>query len=205
MAIYIGEEPTPVSDRVQFISLGTFFIVFMVGYPLTKDAPDIIQWIFTIITLLSNKKAGSTPSLTTGQFGYLLEQTSQKGTKYYQFKGQQVPQGMAIPSYADAAEPSQPAQPAPSQAPVHPSDQKEMPYWFAPYAMKINFIYEEMKGVSDKPMTQQQALDGAKKADESYGNKAYGNETYGDQKISKDELEDIFGGPMSEPVSLEDK
>lgn len=152
-----------------------------------------------------NKKAGSTPSLTTGQFGYLLEQTSQKGTKYYQFKGQQVPQGMAIPSYADAAEPSQPAQPAPSQAPVHPSDQKEMPYWFAPYAMKINFIYEEMKGVSDKPMTQQQALDGAKKADESYGNKAYGNETYGDQKISKDELEDIFGGPMSEPVSLEDK
>lgn len=141
-----------------------------------------------------NKQVPNTPSLTEGQFGYLLEKTSAKGNSYYEFKGQKIPEGMSAPRYDGGEATAAPVAPAPTP---HASDQKDVPYWFAPYAMMIKFIYDEMKGVSpDTPITQTQVLDEAKKSEESA-------EPDNDLGITKDELENIFGGKMSDPVELD--
>lgn len=133
------------------------------------------------------KQVPNVPSLVEGHYGVLETAKSQAGNDYMKFVGMQTPQGMQRPRYDAAA-------PAETQATVHPSDQKDTPLWFAPYAMKINFIYDEMRNVSSTPLTQAQVLDEAKRVE---------TEPIGDGNITKAELEDIFGGSMADPVELD--
>lgn len=151
-----------------------------------------------------SKQVPNTPSLTYGQFGYLVPAKSQKGTDYYKFKSQKAPDELEQPRYAAADAPASTT--STTKAEPHPSDQKDTPLWFAPYAIKINYIYDQMKQVDETPMTQEHVFSEAKKADtyDTVNPKdQYGGEKYGDKAISKEELEDIFGGPMAEPVELD--
>lgn len=148
-----------------------------------------------------SKQVPNTPSLTYGQFGYLVDAVSQKGTEYYKFKSVKAPEELEQPRYAasDAQEAT-----ATKPAAVHPSDQKDTPLWFAPYAIRINQIWEQVKpgelpATDTTPMPQATVFEAAKEESEEI------RESIGGGTITKDELEDIFGGKMADPVDLEDK
>lgn len=134
-------------------------------------------------TIMTNKKPGNTPKL--GQvYGDLVDtgKTGKKGQKIYQFKQQQMPDGMSTPANTTA----------PVVAGGSPSP-AGMPEWFAPYAVMIKQIHEQnvLKDEDINPTTD--ATDTTESDDIIPGT-----------KLSKSELEDIFGGSM-EPIEIDDK
>lgn len=88
------------------------------------------------------KQVGNT--LTAGQhvYGDLLYAKSQKGTEYWKFKSQQVPEGVDrpadTPAQAQAQAATQPATPASNVS-------AQMPGWFMPVANQIDYIWREMR------------------------------------------------------------
>lgn len=87
------------------------------------------------------KQVGNT--LTPGQhvYGDLKYAKSQKGTEYWKFDSQMVPEG--IPRPADS-----PAQATAQQATgSQPNSSAVMPEWFMPVANQIDYIFREMKKV----------------------------------------------------------
>lgn len=179
------------------------------GDPYTPNRPNAkplqsfwCQVAGVVEPVMMSKQVPNTPSLTEGHYGVLEDKVSQSGNAYKKFTSMQTPQGTQRPRY-DAQEATTQSAPTATQADaqtVHPSDQKDMPFWFAPYAMKINYVYDQMKQVDQpvvgEPLPQMFALTEANKADEE------AVETIGDTTITKDELEDIFGGQLADPVDL---
>lgn len=127
-------------------------------------------------TITTNKKAGNTPKL--GQVdGDLIDtgKTGKNGQKIYKFKQ----------SFGDQ----------PSSAPVPtPSAQSTqsgsgIPEWFAPYAVMIKQIHE---GVGAGNVGNYVGF----KSDPEPKAEAPADDTLPGTKLSKSELEDIFGGSM---------
>lgn len=154
------------------------------------------------------KQIPNTPSLTYGQFGYLIPAKSQKGTDYFKFKSQQAPPEMEQPRY-DATDGAVATSSTPSPTQPHPSAQVDIPLWFAPFGIMIRGLHEDLIGraqrgvdehppTEDRPLTQTEVLEEAKQLDDEPPTV----EGIGGGTITQDELENIFGGKMAAPVDL---
>lgn len=85
--------------------------------------------------------------LTPGTYIYgdLTYAKSQKGTEYWKFKSQKVPEGVQRPA-------STPAQAVAQQAVgVSGIVGDTVPGWFVPYGNMIRFCFDELKKMSDEP------------------------------------------------------
>lgn len=82
-------------------------------------------------------------------YGDLMFAKSQKGTEYWNFKGQKIPDGVQRPTDS----PSSPAQ-ATAQASVGDMS-GQMPSWFLPTHNMVKYIYDEMKKL-ETPTAEQQ-------------------------------------------------
>lgn len=124
------------------------------------------------------KQVGNT--LVPGQhvYGDLTYAKSQKGTEYFKFKGQKIPDDVQRP--ADS-----PAQSQAQQAVGISGD--TAPGWFHPYGSMIRFIYDEMKKMSDQPDHQIDGV-GAKPKPEEVKEDPLDQET-------KAQLDEIFNTP----------
>lgn len=124
------------------------------GEPWTPKAPGakpIQNWWCQVegqdMDVSVGKQVGN--ELVPGQhiYGDLKYAKSQKGTEYWKFDSQMVPEGVQRP--ADS-----PAQ-ATAQAATTPSTSgivgDQVPGWFAPYGNMIRFIYDELRKMSDNP------------------------------------------------------
>jgi len=126
-------------------------------------------------TIMTNKKEGNTPKLGQVYGELIFKKKGAKGQDVYQFKQLEQPEGVDAP--ATSAPVAQPTQTATG-----------MPEWFAPYAVMIKNIHDDIA----TPMI-------------TIGNPAEPDavEEIESPKLSKSELEDIFGGSM-EPIELVD-
>lgn len=108
--------------------------------------------------VMMSKQVPNTPSLTEGHYGVLESRTSAKGNSYWKFTSMPIPQGQSKPKYADVVDMGKPEN---VEKNVHPSDQKDTPLWFAPYAIMIREIHkyvqeqnaEEVLTAPDSPDT----------------------------------------------------
>lgn len=91
--------------------------------------------------------------LTPGMhiYGDLTYAKSQKGTEYWKFKGQKVPDDVQRPADTPAQATAQQAtgQQPTGQAPTNMS--ATMPDWFIPINNMILFMYKELRKMSDEP------------------------------------------------------
>jgi len=96
------------------------------------------------------KQVGNTLAPGQSVYGDLVKATSQKGTQYWKFKSQKVPEGVA-----------RPADPAPQGAEGY-ADQwanknqpkmigTDIPGWAVPLYNMVEYVYKEMKKMSDEP------------------------------------------------------
>jgi len=127
-------------------------------------------------TIMTNKKEGNTPKLGQVYGELIFKKKGAKGQDVYQFKQLEQPEGVDAP--ATSAPVAQPTQTATG-----------MPEWFAPYAVMIKQLHEN-QGLSATITTADvpEAVELPEQAE---------------TKLSKSELEDIFGGSM-EPIELDD-
>lgn len=89
------------------------------------------------------KQVGNSPQLGSHVYGDLMYAKSQKGTEYWKFKSAKVPDGVQRP--ADS-----PAQAVAQQAVGdQPNVSSQVPGWFLPFGNMIEFIYKEMKSMSE--------------------------------------------------------
>lgn len=146
--------------------------------------------------VMMTKQVPNSPSLTEGHYGVLEQRVSGKGNKYWKFIGMQMPQGERKPHY-DGSVATESASPAP--AAPHPSNQADIPLWFAPFGIMLKEIYDYVQERKGTPLTQHDVLTEAAK------DEPVKTEGIGGGNISKDELEEIFGGPMADPVDLVDR
>lgn len=121
--------------------------------------------------------------LTPGQYVYgdLTYAKSQKGTEYWKFKSQQVPEGVQRP--ADGAAPAQPVS----------NMSAAMPDWFLPVNNQIRYIYDQMKKMDAdfvEPTTEKMPL---KTVDDELHGEPVDEET-------KAKIDDIFNEPVPEDV-----
>lgn len=135
------------------------------------------------------KQVGNT--LTPGEhvYGDLVYAKSQKGTEYWKFKSQQVPEGVQRP----ASTPAQ-AQAQAATTPQTPNVGDAIPGWAIPMYNMVEFIYKEMKAMSDTP-DHQPTPEPAKEEPahvEQIGSGPIDEET---QKT----LDNIFGSPDDAP------
>lgn len=108
-------------------------------------------------------------------YGDLLYAKSQKGTEYWNFKGQKVPDGVQRPMDS----PSTPAQAAAQEAVGG-----QMPAWFLPTHNMVKYIYDEMKKLeTPEPHAQTKA----------FNDVMMDNEPAPATDAEKDMLDDIFG------------
>lgn len=127
-------------------------------------------------TITTNKKVGNTPKLGVVD-GDLIDtgKTGKKGQKIYKFKQ----------SFGD--QPS--SAPVPASTGFSPASPDRVPEWFAPYGVMIHRIHTVLSPeLHDKDVATE-----AKKEDD----------TIPGTKLSKTELEDIFGGSM-DVIDIED-
>lgn len=83
-------------------------------------------------------------------YGDLTYAKSQKGTEYWKFKGQKVPDDVQRPADSPAQATAQQATGTfPGQPTANMSAQ--MPDWFIPVNNMILFIYKELRKMSDEP------------------------------------------------------
>lgn len=92
-----------------------------------------------------NKQVPNVVSPGQHVYGDLVKATSQKGTDYWKFNSQQVPEGVQRPADSPA---QQTAQAAVGTSGIV-GDQ--VPGWFSPYGNMIRFIYDELRKMSDNP------------------------------------------------------
>lgn len=127
---------------------------------------------------------------------------SQGGKPFMKFKGEMTPEGSPRPKSAGYAAATAPAQSNSNAPAVHPSDDRDVPLWFAPFGVMIKAIYDEVCRPADTPLTQHDVMTEAAKTDEPFTEPK--KETIGDTEITPEELENIFGGPIADPVDLAD-
>lgn len=134
-----------------------------------------------------SKQVGNSPGVGTSVYGDLMYAKSQKGTEYWKFKSQKVPEGTPRP--ADTP------QQAAAQESLVPSASDLVPGWFIPYANMIRFIYDEMKGVEAPkevtPVTQHEVLEEANKPELVAGEPL--------DPDTQATLDEIFGSPEVTP------
>lgn len=122
-------------------------------------------------------------------YGDLVYTKSQKGTKYWKFKSQQVPEGVARPT----DDPATPAQATAQQATGSQPVGTDVPAWAVPLYNMVEFIYKEMKAMSvgedDLPASKEPSTNGVEVL-------------AGDvDEVTQQTLTEIFG----EPETPEDK
>lgn len=119
-----------------------------------------------------------------------------KGAKseYYRFKSAMVPQGTQRPQSTGNAAPTQQTNTA--------VDDSVVPQWFNPYAIMLKQMYEweKMKHI---PVPKEEEPFYEPKPEEKKV-EAPATEPIGGGSITKEELEDIFGGELA-PIDMEDK
>lgn len=137
------------------------------------------------------------PALFPGQqvYGDLVYAKSQRGTEYWKFKSQQVPEDVERP----ANTPAQATAQAATRPPVDMS--ATQPDWFQPWGNMITYIYNEMKKMdadapAEEPTPEPVAEEPAKV--EQLGGEPLDEET-------KKTLDDIFTPPESPDEVPEDK
>ncbi len=92
-------------------------------------------------------------ALLPGQhiYGDLMYAKSQKGTEYWKFKGQKVPEDVQRPQ-DDPSTPAQAtAQQATGQAPIQGIVGDGIPGWAVPLYNMVEYIYKEMRKMDDQP------------------------------------------------------
>lgn len=143
--------------------------------------------------VMISKQVPNTPSLAKGHYGVLEPKRSSKGTQYFKFTSMQVPQGTKIPEY-DGASTSQ--EPATQQSTA--SDSTDIPHWFHPFAIMIRELWDDMKARSAEEAIVNAAPESPDTATEDYDAEP--------TMPSKEQLEEIFGEPLPDPVEIpEDK
>jgi hypothetical protein len=159
------------------------------GDPWTPNAPDAkpIQNYWCQVEgqdlpVSIGKQVGNTVTPGTHVYGDLMFAKSQKGTQYWKFKSQKVPEGVQRP----ADSPAQATAQAATQTPLPNMSATGMPEWFMPVANQIDYIFREMKKMdADAPQETAPAPDEPK-----------GVEHYAGDPVDKEtqaKLDDIFG------------
>ena len=125
------------------------------GAPWTPNAPDAkpIQNYWCQVdgeelAVSIGKQVGN--SITPGEsvYGDLMKATSQKGTNYWKFKSQKVPEGVTRPASSPAQATAQQATGAAAYAQQWADNSGEvMPKWFVPVYNMITYIYQQMKAM----------------------------------------------------------
>ena len=103
-------------------------------------------------SVMMNKKVGSVPKLGAN-YGNVIQATSQKGNQYLKWQGEKVPQGTAVPAFAQQPQaPTQVPQAAPAAVPGMVGG--EVPGWAVPMinqmktmAEQVQYIWEQMKAM----------------------------------------------------------
>ncbi len=93
------------------------------------------------------KQVGNTLTLGQHVYGDLVKATSQKGTDYWKFKAQMVPEGVQRPADSPAQAQAQQATGRQIEGVVGDN----IPGWAVPLYNMVEYIYKEMKKMSDEP------------------------------------------------------
>ena len=125
--------------------------------------------------VMISKQVPNTPSLTEGHYGVLEQRTSKKGNQYWKFTSMQMPQGTSKPRY-DAQPEAQAAPSGVSAKMFHELEQR--------VTNLETLLATPSLTTSSKPETTE------------------AKEGVGGGEITKEELEDIFGGEMADPVDI---
>lgn len=169
------------------------------GEPWTPNAPDAkpIQNYWCQVEgqdkpVSIGKQVGNHLNAGEHVYGDLMYAKSQKGTEYWKFKSQKVPDG--VPRPADSPAQSQAQQATGSQPASNMS--ATMPDWFMPVANQIDYIFREMRKMdADQP---QKAVAPAEVATETHTPELeVAGEPLDPETVTM--LDDIFGKPEDEP------
>lgn len=126
-------------------------------------------------------------------YGDLKYAKSQKGTEYWKFDSQKVPDDVQRPQ----DDPSSAAQSTAQAAtkPAHADLTQEMPGWFVPVYNMIEYVYKEMKKM-DADAPQEEVTPPAPAPEPSKGVEVLAGEV--DEETQKT-LDNIFGEPPEVP------
>jgi len=157
------------------------------GEPWTPNAPDAkpIQNYWCQVKeedlpVSIGKQVGNTVSPGDHVYGDLMKATSQKGTQYWKFKSQRVPDDVKRPANS------------PAQAAAQASLGDDMPAWFVPVYNMLEYIYKEFQKMNGEETAELKEPE-ADKPEQIAGNEPLDPET-------KAQLDDIFG---ADPVPEE--
>lgn len=163
------------------------------GDPWTPSAPDAkpIQnfWCQVegqALAVSIGKQVGNT--ITPGEhvYGDLMYAKSQKGTEYWKFKSQKVPDGVQRPADSPAQAQAQAATGA------TPNVGEGIPGWAIPMYNMVEYIYHEMKKMdTDAAATAEPTPEPAQGVEQVAGEPI--------DEETKAKLDDIFGKPDDAP------
>lgn len=154
------------------------------------------------LPVMMSKQVPNTPSLTEGHYGVLEDKQSAKGTKYKKFTSMQIPQGQRKPQYSETL-----AQGGTAYAPT--ADASEVPAWFIPYARAIKEVVEYVREQNaEDTITKPAPAEPTTATEEHVGEPEQAEpptarDVGSTQTITREELEDIFGGPV-EPLEIKE-
>jgi len=158
------------------------------GEPWTPNAPDAkpIQNYWCQVKeedlpVSIGKQVGNTVSPGDHVYGDLMKATSQKGTQYWKFKSQRVPDDVKRPASS------------PAQKTAQAALGDDMPAWAATMFNMVEYIYKEMKGMNGEDGGTALKEPEPEKVEQIAGNEPLDPET-------KAQLDDIFG---ADPVPEE--
>lgn len=139
------------------------------------------------------------PALVAGQhvYGNLMYAKSQKGTEYWKFKGEKVPDGVTRPAESPA---QATAQQAVGTRQVNMSS--EMPDWFKPISNQIDYIFRELRKMDDNPSVSEAAYAEEAKLKALEESKPEQVTDGALDEATKAVLDDIFG-PSPEPEATD--
>lgn len=124
----------------------------------------------------------------THVYGDLLYAKSQKGTEYWKFKSQQVPEDVTRPADTPA---QATAQQATGTQPVS-NMSAAMPDWFLPINNMIKYIYEQMRAMDDNAPKELEGI-GAKPKQKTTATEVVGGVEL--DPATKAEIDDILNTP----------
>lgn len=131
-------------------------------------------------------------------YGDLKYAKSQKGTEYWKFDSQKVPEDVQRPTDDPSTAAQSTAQQATGQRPAHADLTQEMPGWFVPVYNMIEFVYKEMKAM-ETPKDDEPTPTPPAPAEPTKGVEVLAGEV---DEETQNTLDAIFGEP---PETPEDK
>lgn len=127
-------------------------------------------------TVMTNKKQGNVPRLGQIYGELIFKKVGKKGQNVYQFKQLEAPEGAA---------PASAVEQSPVASGSGSTSGSTIPEWFAPYAVMIHKVYEQFVAPSTVDRIEPEPKEEPKPT-----------ETIPGTNLTKEELEDIFGGSM---------